>query len=137
MIKEGLPHNKIKYVFNAINYERLEIFQKVSIAINDKYKIVLMFGCPFKIKGVDVAISAISEMNLEGKNIFLAIAYSGSIIELEFEIIKYFGTIPDWIKLLTAREDVASFYNASDIFYQLAGKKDFLMRSLKRHIVIH
>ena len=114
--KAGINPAKVIYVQNAIDFNRLDTFEKIRLTDSNIQKAVLMFGWHFYIKGVDIAIEAIRQLNNENNEVLLAISLSGGKELFEKEIIKRLGSVPLWIKLLDPREDVATYYNAADIF---------------------
>ena len=113
---ENIPESKVVYVRNGIDFNRLDNFQPYSIRQNKNQKVVLMFGWLFHIKGVDTAIITIRKLNDCGYNIILAISLSGGLEQIKTLIKKEIGAIPDWLMFLEARDDVATYYNAADVF---------------------
>lgn len=116
ILNNSIPKTKVICVFNALAYDRLNNYEKVSISMENEQKIILMFGWPYYRKGVDIAIEIVQQLNAEGQNILLAISLPGGREIVETEIQNKLGKMPAWIKILNAREDVATYYNASDIF---------------------
>jgi glycosyltransferase involved in cell wall biosynthesis len=114
--KVGFNSAKVTYIQNAVYFQRLETYENINLADQFSQKVVIMFGWNSLIKGVDIAIEAIKQLNSENYNILLAICLAGGNEVLKNEIVIQLGEVPSWIKLLESREDIATYYNASDIF---------------------
>lgn len=127
--KSGIKAEKVTCILNAIEFNRLDIFEQISLIEKNNQKIVLMFGWPFHRKGVDIAIEAIKQLNVENNNILLAISLAGGNDLFESEILNQLGEIPPWIKIIPPRDDVATYYNACDIFLS-AGREEGLNYSV-------
>lgn len=124
--KKGLKRPKIMTLYNAIRFDRLDQYDKSFHFDKKDYEcIVMMFGWPYKVKGVDVAIRAIRKINKDKHEVMLAIGYSGAPNVLKNEIIEDIGYFPDFISILPPREDVATYYNASDIFLSASRTEGF------------
>lgn len=123
-VADNLPFKKIKnkYATNAIDFSRLDDFENIKIADKDKF-VILMFGYTYKRKGIDLAIEAIKKLNNE--NIVLAISISKDRKGFEKEIINEFGEIPSFVKILDPRNDIATYYKASDLFLSAAREEGF------------
>jgi glycosyltransferase involved in cell wall biosynthesis len=116
LIYEGISENKLLQITNAIDFERLDKYESINIRKYPEQNVILMFGWLFYIKGVDIALSAIQNLRDLGHNVILAISLVGAKDNIVREIMKLFDKIPDWLVFLDSRNDVASYYNASDIF---------------------
>lgn len=116
IISEGISEKKVSFITNAIDFERLEKYEEINIRNNPKQKVILMFGWLFYIKGVDIAIRAIQNVRDGGQNVILAISLVGVKENILGEIMKMLGHIPEWLFFIESRNDVATYYNASDIF---------------------
>ena len=111
-IKEaGIKSSKVISIHNAIDFDRLDYFEQIFFSEDHRQKVILMFGWPFYIKGVDVAIKAVEQLNEERADILLVISLSGGKELFEYEIVNLIGQIPSWLKILEPRDDVASYYN--------------------------
>ena len=121
--KAGINPSKVTCIQNAIDFNRLDTFEKIRFTDSNTQKVVLMFGWHFYIKGVDIAIDAVRQLNNENNEILLAISLAGGKDLFERKIIDQLGALPSWIKLLDPREDIASYYNAADIFLSPAEKR--------------
>ncbi len=113
------PKNKKCYIDNGVYFERLEKFEtldKRDFGVSEDEKLLLIFGFDFYRKGVDLAIKAVSDLRKAGLKYSLLVSLSTNFEEAESNVKKILGEVPDWIKLIKARSDVASFYNAVDMF---------------------
>ncbi len=111
---------------NAVDFSRLEFFDK-NIKKQDYLspgceKTLLMFGHNFKEKGVDDIIKMLMDYDKEHK-IQLLVAVSENVNQGLNSIKEICGDTPDWIKLLPARNDVATYFKLADTFV-LANKKE-------------
>ncbi len=111
---------------NAVDFSRLEFFDetvKKSDYLSDGCeKTLLMFGHDFKEKGVDDVIKALMDYDTEHK-IQLLIAVSENVDEGLKAVKEICSDTPNWIKLLPARNDVATYFRLADAFV-LANKKE-------------
>lgn len=121
-VAKNLPYKNTTYVTNAIDFSRLDKYEKYDIAEKSKF-VILMFGYTYYRKGVDLAIKAISKLN--NQNIILAISVSKNVSEFKENIKKDFGTIPPFVKILEPRNDIATYYKASDLFLSAAREEGF------------
>jgi glycosyltransferase involved in cell wall biosynthesis len=112
----SVPQTKVICIFNSLAYKRLIKYEEISLKKRPNQKTILMFGWPYYRKGVDLALEIITQLNDAGQDILLAISLPGGKEIIENEIQKKIGEIPSWVQLLDAREDVATYYNAVDIF---------------------
>lgn len=113
------PANLKFCVENGIDTKRLETFEKLSpeaFGFSDDKPMCLMFGGFFEIKGVDIACVAIRELRRRGTEINLLISVSTNRKNTEAQIEKLLGEMPSWIRIIEARSDVASLYNAAQLF---------------------
>ena len=128
MLAYGIKKENVTYVENAIQFERLEKWEKLK---NSYYNIpenaikILMFGGGYYRKGVDIAIGAINKLNSQKKlNIYLLIVCSGGQDEIKSTIYREYGKI-EWIRVIKAREDVATYYKFADIFISPSREEGF------------
>jgi glycosyltransferase involved in cell wall biosynthesis len=88
--------------------------------------VVFMLGHPWHRKGVDIVSKAIAELNKHTtKTVTLAITMAGGESEIRHGIEKVLGSVPTWIIFLKPREDLATYYNNSDVFIS-AGRDEGL-----------
>lgn len=128
-VAEGLnrqiKHKDITYIDNAICFSRLDTYEKISLRDNENQKVVLMAGWPALVKGVDIAAQAILELRNDGCDIKLCIMQSGDFEQTQHCVTEAIGSYPDWVDILPPREDVATYYNAADIFLSASRTEAF------------
>lgn len=120
---------KVVAVVNAIDFSRLdeyELLKKEDYGIPQDAKVFFILGGHYYRKGVDLAINALNLINQQNRNtVFLLISIS---TEKEFvisEIKKELGGMPQWIRLLDPRNDVATYYKFSDVFLSPSRSEGF------------
>ncbi|MDD6275993.1 MAG: glycosyltransferase family 4 protein [Clostridia bacterium] len=125
-IEANTPFCPHRYINNAVMFSRLDDYEPI-----DKAKIFpsggikcLMFAYNYKLKGADLAVKAISKLR-EKNDICLAISVPSHLDDIKSQIIQQLGSIPDWITLLPPRNDIASYYNACDIFLSPSRREGF------------
>lgn len=127
----GFPESKVKFIPNAIDFSRLDKYEEVDkdkMGIKGK-KVVLMFGFPYLRKGVDLVIEALKPI-AQKHNIVLLISLATDIKnQVKESIIDQLGQVPEWIKLIEARNDIATYYNIADVFVS-AGREEGLCYSV-------
>lgn len=121
-VAKSIPYKNKTYVTNAIDFARLNDYENIKLAENNKF-IILMFGYTYERKGVDLAIKSISE--LKNNKIILAISISKNPEEFKQCIINDFGKIPDFVRILEPRNDIATYYKASNLFLSAAREEGF------------
>ncbi len=117
-VAKSIPYKKVVAIPNAINFNRLENYENIKLGDDNQY-IVLMFGFDYKRKGVDIAIKALGDI-AQKYHIVLAICVSVKLAQLQQKIVDEFGEIPEFVKFLEPRDDIATYYCASDIFLSAA-----------------
>jgi len=125
LVNAGIESGKVVVVYNALDTEHLKAFERINFATKENQKIVLMFGWTFHRKGVDIAINAIKELVSEGNDIRLVIAMAGGIDITEKEITNLLGFIPTWITIIGPHQQIASYYNSTDIFLSSSREEGF------------
>lgn len=115
-LNKQIKHKNITYIDNAICFSRLDTYEKISLRDHENQKVVLMAGWPALVKGVDIAAKAILELRNDGYDIKLCIMQSGDFDQTRRCITETIGSYPDWVQILHPREDVATYYNAADVF---------------------
>jgi Glycosyltransferase len=109
LLSDGISKNKVITIANAIDFSRLDTFEAIK---KDRQPNILMFGSDWYRKGGDIAIKAMMPI----PDVTLYIVSSSNPTEIEKYIIKDFGHVPPFVKLLPSRNDVASYYHLADIF---------------------
>lgn len=114
-----ISNEKITYVVNAIEFERLEKYVTIdreSMSLPKESKLFLMFGYDYYIKGVDIAFSALEDVVKNNKNVILLLTLSINKDFVVSKIKEKFGSMPYWIKLLEPRDDIGSYHKLADVF---------------------
>lgn len=127
-LKEVYPKNTVYEVDNAINFCRLDRYENLdrkTYSIQPNERICLMFGFDFYRKGVDLAVKAIEKVRANGEKVVLLISLSSNMESVKENIKNLLGEFPDWIKLLNARNDVASYYGIADVFLSPSREEGF------------
>lgn len=124
-LNRQIKHKNITYINNAICFSRLDAYEKISLRENENQKVVLMAGWPAWVKGVDIAAKAILELRKDGYDIKLCIMQSGDFENTRKCITDAIGSSPEWVQILSPREDVATYYNAADIFLSASRTEAF------------
>ena len=96
---------------NGVDFERL----RPAGSFDCSHPFVLTFGYDFSIKGIDAALDAFAQFD-PAHRFTLGICVAGHGEEARAAIAGRFGDVPDWVRLLPAREDVGVYYHASDVF---------------------
>jgi glycosyltransferase involved in cell wall biosynthesis len=124
----NIEESKITFVENGVDFSRLDNYSnldKKAFSIKCSTKAFLMFGFDYYRKGVDLALEAISEINDEGGDVCLLLSLSSN---KEFALSKIrarFNGIPDWIKFLEPRNDIATYYHLCDAFLSPSRSEGF------------
>ncbi|MBS1520075.1 MAG: glycosyltransferase family 4 protein [Bacteroidetes bacterium] len=123
-----IEDKKITHVTNAINFNRLNKFDNLKRAdykIGADTKVFLLFGFDYYRKGVDVVLEAMDRLVQEGHYVCLLLSLSTNKEVIESKIINRFSKIPDWLRILSPREDIASYYLLSNYFISASREEGF------------
>lgn len=118
-IERDYPKNKKYVIDNGVNFARLDTYEtltKKEFGLDNTEGVFLIFGFDFYRKGVDLAIKALKQLREQGHNFSLLISLSTNFEQVEKNIIDILGEKPSWIKVISARNDVATLYNLVDVF---------------------
>ena len=111
----------IHTIENAICFERLQ--EEGLLPRNNRISLLTM-GYNLDVKGTDLALNVTNK--LCGKyNVQLYIIVGAHKEELLAYIDKTFGCVPTWVTLLPAVENIATYYNNTDIFLSPSRKEAF------------
>ena len=117
--KKYYPKNDAYTAKNAIWFPRLDEYEaldKSALGLSENAKTLMMFGFLYEVKGVDLALEAVSELIDSGKDLQLILILTSNIDEIKTKITNRFGGIPQWLHLLPPRNDIASYYRLCDAF---------------------
>lgn len=117
---------KSMVVENAINFERLESFEEYPDLKTDGVN-CLLFGYNWYVKGVDIALKAVKKLVDEGEkiNLWISLSANKDVVSQKVKEVLQIEETPDWIHILTARNDVATYYRAADIFLSTSRQEGF------------
>jgi len=119
--------HKCTTVINGVDFTRLESFEaldRFDFVNRAEDRTILMFGYDFHIKGIDLAIKSLQKYD-ENHNIVLLLCVASHIEKAKEQIAELCGGIPDWIKLLPPRDDIASYYKLADAFVSASRSEGF------------
>lgn len=117
--KKYYPKNEAYTAKNAIWFPRLEeyeVLDKTELGLSNTAKTLMMFGFLYKVKGVDLALEAVSELDESGEDLQLILILTSNVDDIKDKITKRFGGIPEWLHLLPPRNDITSYYRLCDAF---------------------
>ena len=117
--KRYYPKNPAFTAKNAIYFPRLEQFEpleKAALGLRENAKTLMMFGFLYEVKGVDLALEALDELNRTGQAADLILILTSNQDQIRQKIAARFGQIPDWLRLLPPRNDIASYFRLCDAF---------------------
>ena len=119
--KPLLKHSKLITISNGVDFSRLEtpIVGQASDSNKgqNETKNILMFGWPFNIKGIDIALKAVEKVRKQGYEVSLNVILSGDRKRIEQQMRSVCdGKMPDWVSVLPPRPDVVYYYNNADVF---------------------
>ena len=123
-----LKNGKVTYVTNAIDFNRLnkyEVLHRGDFYISSSTTVFLMFGFDYYRKGVDIVLEAMESLIKQGHDVCLLLSLSVNKDMIELKIKDRFGEIPEWLRILKPRDDIASYYNLSDYFISAAREEGF------------
>jgi glycosyltransferase involved in cell wall biosynthesis len=123
-----LNSKKVTFVTNAIDFDRLKRFEsleRVDFNINSSATVFLMFGFDYLRKGVDVVLEAMEKLVNEKHDVCLLLSLSVNRESIELMITNRFSKIPEWLKILSPRNDIASYYYLSDYFISASREEGF------------
>lgn len=122
------PKNQCFAVLNGIDFSRLEYSTKISASdysLRDNTYSCLIFGFDYFRKGVDLALNAINKLNADSIKYELLISLSTNEDKVLSEIKNIFGSVPEWVHVIRARNDIASLYNFVDVFLSPSREEGF------------
>lgn len=118
-LERDYPGIKKCTIDNCVKFQRLDEYEHLE---NDVYGlqgeeiVCLIFGADFYRKGVDRALKSLKELQNEGHSCALLISVSKDLENTGIKVKEVLGELPDWVKIIPARSDVASLYNKATIF---------------------
>lgn len=118
-LERDYPGNEKYAIDNGVNFSRLDNYAELTnkdFHLPEGEKAFLIFGFDFFRKGVDLAVKALDKLRKEGHAYSLLVSLSTNFDQVEKNIVDILGEMPDWVKIIPARNDVATLYNFADLF---------------------
>lgn len=118
-VKKQYPKNRAFTAENAIYFPRLEQYEPTSrqaLGLSENAVTLMIFGFLYQIKGVDLALEAVSSLNESGGDYQLILILTSNVDEIKQKICNRFGIIPSWLHLLPPRNDIAAYFSLCDAF---------------------
>lgn len=115
-------------VVNAIDFNRLARFEELKredYSDEPEDALILMFGYNYLVKGVDVAISAVKQLNQNGFKSTLLICAAVNSDAIRIEITREHGEVPSFVRIIPPRTDIASYYRLCEIFLSASRTESF------------
>lgn len=113
---------------DAVYLPRMDEYEKptrADIGIPEDASFCLAIGYDYKLKGIDLACEAVKKLRERHQNVYLAVCVASHMEEITEQIKAQFGELPEWIKLLPPRQDIASYYRAADVYIQSSRSEGF------------
>lgn len=121
------PFLSHRFINNAVFFKRLDSFEpidKKSVFPEDNSINCFMLAYDYRLKGADIALEAISQLR-QKYNIYIMISVPSNLEKIKEQIINQFGEIPNWVRLVPPRNDIAAYYDISDIFLSASRREGF------------
>lgn len=129
VIAAGFHPAAVVTVANGIDFgralaaarSRAEVRQDWQVSLDAP--VLLLFGWEPTVKGVDVAMNAVASLAKRSEPVVLAII--GTAALREYVARATAGGLPEWLRILPPSDDVADFYQASDVFVSASRNEGF------------
>lgn len=118
-LERDYPKNEKYAIDNGVNFSRLDNYVPLTerdFGLEKNQGVFLIFGFDFYRKGVDLAVRALKKLRDQGYDYSLLVSLSTNFEQVEKNIVDILGEMPSWIKVIPARNDVATLYNFVDVF---------------------
>lgn len=123
-----LNGKNVTFATNAIDFKRLDQFEQLErreFNIKPSTEVFLMFGFDYLRKGVDVVLEAMNKLVEQGFDVCLLLSLSVNRESIETKIKERFQGIPDWLRIMKPRDDIASYYQLSNYFISASREEGF------------
>lgn len=121
-------YRNVRWIDNCIDFERLEQWEPYETP--DGLNLLTFSGIGYEIKGVDISVRGVRLARERGIPANLLIAIGADYDGIERRVREECGgTIPEWIRLLPARPDVATYYHAVDAYLNSSRSEGFCYAS--------
>lgn len=118
-LERDYPKNEKYVIDNGVNFFRLDTYETLTeedFGLEKSEGVFLIFGFDFYRKGVDLAVKALNLLREQGHCYSLLVSLSTNFHQVEEKIVDILGELPSWVKVIPARNDVATLYNFVDVF---------------------
>lgn len=122
MLDNGIRGN-VSYVTNGIDFKRLDTYESINLRKDNSEYLVLMFGWPLYVKGVDIALQAIDKLRNMGKKVVLVTPHHN--IKNDIIDLCRGGQLIDSVRFIKSRDDVATLYNNVDCFLSASREEGY------------
>ncbi|MGC9195163.1 MAG: glycosyltransferase family 4 protein [Syntrophobacteraceae bacterium] len=126
---KGFERERIFVAENAIDFSRLdhcETNKSIEVAFNRQSFKILVFGFDFERKGLDIAAKAVGRAREStGLDIELFVCVAINLGDVTRKLIDCLGRLPNWIKMLPPRNDIATYYKFVDLFISPSREEGF------------
>ena len=123
----------VKWVDNCIEFSRLDCHEPYDMGLG--LNLLTFSSYSYEAKGIDISIKACFEARKQGVPVNLFIAIATKWEEMEQKIVeeckRLNGAIPEWIKLLPPRSDIATYYRAADAYLNSSRTEGFCYASVE------
>jgi glycosyltransferase involved in cell wall biosynthesis len=123
-----LNGRNVTFATNAIDFKRLdqfELLERSEFNIKPNTIVFLMFGFDYLRKGVDVVLEAMNKLVEQGYDVCLLLSLSVNRESIETKIKERFQEMPEWLRIMKPRDDIASYYQLSNYFISASREEGF------------
>lgn len=127
-LRRGFPDHKVELLPNALVLERFRApfverrLMRRDLGIDEDAFVILSFVWPPDRKGLDVVIEAVRRLNGRGGAVTALLVGPP---ELQRILVERLGSLPDWLAAIPPVADVASLFQAADVFVSAAREEGF------------
>lgn len=120
-VRQAFPHHFVTSLTNAIHFDRLN---KTDTMQKSKGISLLMLGWDHQIKGVDLAVRVVGELQKK-YNLTLQIVGLQNECKIKNIVKQLIGEDPNWIQYLPPTNNIGTYYTAADIFLSPSRQEAF------------
>lgn len=135
-VAEGVAkagYSNVKWIDNCINFSRLNYYE--TFPVKQGLNLLTFSSYGYEIKGIDISIKACFAARKKNIPVNLLIVVSSNRNEIESKIITEFKElgvdVPEWIQILPARNDVATYYRSVDAYLNSSRSEGFCYASVE------
>lgn len=126
-------YRNVFWIENCIDFSRLDAYEIVDFGLESKcMKLLLFSSYSYEIKGVDIAIKGIKKARENHVDSALILSVGANMDEIINRVkADCGGSIPFWVKIIPAREDVATLYRSVDAYLNASRSEGFCYSSVE------